>query len=80
MLAQIRPHGLKGTRSDYFGFLAFDVPSPNFIEELMQGTTLTISVIGKTTIPLEVSSARDAFAEFVQCHLNNGTASRTAVE
>lgn len=75
-----KAYPLRGTRSDYFGFLAFDIPSPNFIEELMQGTTLKISVIGKAKISLSVSSARDVFAKFVQCHLNNGAASSTAVE
>ncbi|WP_119258940.1 hypothetical protein [Shinella zoogloeoides] len=71
-----KAYPLRGERSDYFGFLAFDVPSPNFIEEVMQGTTLNISVIGKAKYAIDVSSARKAFTQFVDCHSKGGATAK----
>lgn len=71
-----KAYPLRGEHSDYFGFLAFDVPSPNFIEELMQGTTLNISVIGKAKYAIDVSSARKAFTQFVDCHSKGGATAK----
>jgi len=73
-------HAVDGEVSDYFGFLAFELPSTALVDELTKGSVLTISVTGGPVLTLTVYPARGAFGQFVQCYSKNDSAASTAVE
>lgn len=75
-----RAYPVEGELNEYFAWLGFDLPSASLIDELTRGTTLNVSVLGKARYTFDVSSARDAFTQFIGCHSKNKASTNASSE